>query len=212
MRIVIQTLAGLLLLAASAAAQPPDHGYVQGFGGVASASATDHVFGGAAAVRVGGPVFALAEIGRLRNGIWPALDTELSAAGEDIRAQIEAIFGSSALVNFEARVPVTYGLVGARLRGPARGVLATYLEGGAGLARLRPEIALTIDGESVNDEAGRLLQLDEERTELLTAAGTGISVTLLRRIRLEGGYRFSRVHGDRPFNYHRVHASLGYAF
>jgi opacity protein-like surface antigen len=212
MHIAVRILAVLLLSAASAAAQARERGYVQGIGGIASTSATDRFFGGAAALRAVGPVDAFVEIGRLRNGIWSALDDELTAAGESIRQQIETQFGTSVNVAFDARVPLTYGLAGARLRGPAFGAIGTYVEGGIGLARLRPEVDLEIDGESIADEAGRLLQLDEERTELLTAAGAGLSLTLLRRIRVEAGYRFSRVHGDFAFNYNRGHIGVGYVF
>ena len=44
------------------------------------------------------------------------------------------------------------------------------------------------------------------------AAGAGVSLIVLRRIRLEAGYRFSRIHGDFAFNTNRVHAGLGFAF
>jgi opacity protein-like surface antigen len=212
MRNAVQILAVLVLLAAPALAQTPDRGYVQGIGGIASASSTDRFFGGTCVLRAAGPVDGFVEIGRWRNGIWPALEDELSAAGDDIRRQIETQFGTSVPVSFDARVPITSGLAGARLRGPTVGVLGTYVEAGAGLARLRPEVDLEVNGESLNEEAGRLLQLDDERTELLTAAGAGVSVRLLRRIRLEGGYRFSRVHGDFAFSYHRMHLGVGYAF
>jgi len=212
MRNAVQILAVLLLLAAPALAQAPDRGYVQGVGGIASASVSDRFYGGAGVLRAAGPVDGFVEIGRVRNGIWPGLEDELTAAGDGIRRQIETQFGTSVPVSFDARVPITYGLAGARLRGPTVGVLGTYVEAGAGLARLRPEVDLEVNGESLNEEAGRLLQLDDERTELLTAAGAGVSVTLLRRIRLEGGYRFSRVHGDRAFSYNRIHVGVGYAF
>ena len=212
MRIPVYLLALVLLTATHAAAQSADRGYVQAIGGVAATAATDHFFGGAAALRAIGPVDAFVEIGRLRNGIWSALDDELSAAGGTIRSEIERVFGSTAVVSFEARVPVTYGLAGARVRGPALGALGTYAEAGVGLARLRPEVGLTVDGEALDDEAGRLLTLEDERTELMTGAGAGVTLTVLRRVRVEGGYRFSRVHGDFAFNSSRFHVGVGYAF
>src|SRR5687768_6655709 len=147
MRIVLPTVLALTLLAAPAAAQTP-RGYVQGIGGIASTSVSDSFFGGAAAVRAAGPVDAFAEVGRLRNGIWSALDDELVEAGDRIRTQIETLFGTATAIEFDARVPVTYGLAGARLRGPSIGPLGTYVEAGVGLARLRPEVELTVNGES----------------------------------------------------------------
>lgn len=216
MRIVTRILPLVLLLAAAATAQAQDRGpargYVQGIGGVASTAGTDRFVGGSGALRAIGPLEAFVEMGRLRNGIWAALDSELGAAETAIRQQIEAQFGASPTVDFDARVPLTYGLAGGRLRGPRLGALGMYLEAGVGLARLRPEVHLEIDGETLNDEVGRLLQLEEERTEVMTAVGAGISVNVLRWIRLEAGYRFSRIHGDFAFNSNRAHLGVGYAF
>lgn len=138
MHIVLPILVVLTLAAMPAAGQTAPRGYVQGMGGIASASASDAFFGGAAAVRAGGPFDAFAEVGRLRNGIWSALDEALNQAGDRIRAEIETLFGTATSIEFDARVPVTYGLAGARLHGPSRGAFGTYVEAGVGLARLRP--------------------------------------------------------------------------
>jgi opacity protein-like surface antigen len=194
------------------AQQSAPRGYVQGLAGSATASVTDSLFGGGAAIRVTDRIDAFGEMGRLRNGIWKALDTEVSEAGDAIRRQVGSQFGTEASVDFDARVPAWYGVGGARLRGPRLGPLSTYGEAGIGFARLRPEVHLTIDGVNLNDEAGRLLALDEERSEVMSAVGAGISFRLLRFVRLEGGYRYSRIHGDQPVNVNRVHAGVGYAF
>jgi opacity protein-like surface antigen len=202
----------LLMCTPPAAAQDAPRGYVQAIAGAASTTVTDSLVGGGAAFRLSDRIEAFGELGRMRNGIWKALDTELSAAGDAIRSEIEFQFGTDSLVEFEARVPVVYGLGGARLRGPRFGRLGTHAEAAIGLARLRPEVQLTINGEELGDEAGRLLTLDAERSEFLSAVGAGVSFTLLRFVRVEGGYRFSRIHGDLPVNVNRVHVGIGYAF
>lgn len=212
MRVVTHTFAALLFVAMPLSAQTPERGYLQALGGVATTSATDQFFGGSAALRAAGRVDAFVEMGRLRNGIWSALDDELAAAGTAIRSQVATVFGEGSTVAFDARVPVVYGMTGVRLRGPRLGPLASYVEAGAGLARLRPEVHLDIDGESLDSDAARLLTLDAERTELLSAAGAGISVRVLRRLRLEAGYRYSRIHGDFAFNVNRVHGAVGFVF
>jgi opacity protein-like surface antigen len=211
MRVAVITLV-ILMLPIMAAAQALDSGYVQGLGGIAMTSATDGFFGGSAALRARGPLDLFVEMGRLRNGIWSALDRELAAAATSIREDVSAQFGTSAAVSFDARVPIMYGLTGARLRGPRLGRLGTYVEGGIGLSRLRPETHLSIEGTALDEEAGRLLRLGGERTALMSAAGGGVWLRVRRVLRLEGGYRVSRVHGDVPFTFGDIHAGVGYAF
>lgn len=202
----------VLLTASSSFAQTRDRGYVQGIGGVASTSVTDGVFAGAAAVRATNRLHVFGELGHLRNGIWSALDDELAAKGEAITNQITALFGEGTTASFDAKVPTWYGLGGARFLGPRFGAIETYLEGGIGFARLRPEVQLEVGGQPLDAEADRLLSLDSERSELMSAAGAGIAFRVAGPIRVEAGYRFSRIHGDLPFNVNRVHAGLGFAF
>jgi opacity protein-like surface antigen len=195
-----------------AAAQSAPGGYIQGLAGAANVAGTDVVFGGAAAVRARDRLDVFVELGHLRNGIWEALDEELASAESGIRQQIEALFGTITPVSFEARVPIWYGLGGARVRGPRVGAFGTYVEAGVGMARLRPRVRLEINGERLDTEARRLLALEDARAEMLTAVGAGISLIIARRIRVEGGYRYSRVHGEFPVDINRVHAGAGYAF
>lgn len=200
------------LIATSSFAQAPDRGYVQGMGGVAATSATDGVFAAAVAVRASSRLHVFGELGHLRNGIWTSLDDELAATGEAITNQITALFGNGTTATFEAKVPTWYGLGGARVLGPRLGAVETYLEGGIGFARLRPEVQFEIGEERLDAEAERLLSLESERSELMSAAGAGIAFRVAGPIRVEAGYRFSRLHGDEPFNVNRVHAGLGFAF
>ena len=202
----------VLLTAASSLAQTRDRGYVQGIGGVASTSVTDGVFAGAAAVRATDRLHVFGEIGHLRNGIWTSLDDELAATGAAITDQIAAQFGDGTTATFDARVPTWYGLGGARFLGPRLGALETYLEGGIGFARLRPEVRLNVGDQRLDSEVERLLSLEGERSELMSAAGAGVAFRIAGPIRVEAGYRFSRIHGDQPVNVNRVHAGLGFAF
>ena len=210
-----KSVVGLLILlvcSVPAAAQSVSRGYVQGLAGIANAAETDAIFGAGAAVRARDRIDVFFELGRLENGIWDDLRDELASAESRIRNAIEAQFGSGTPISFEARVPVWYGLGGARLRGPRIGAVGTYLEAAVGMARLRPRVQLEIGGERLDAEARRLLTLDDARAELLSAAGGGLTFTIARHIRLEGGYRYSRVHGELPVGINRVHAGVGYAF
>lgn len=193
-------------------AQSEPAGYVQGLAGVANVAESDVLYGAGAAVRARSRFDVFGEIGRLENGIWDALRDELGQAGENIQRQIQTQFGTAAEVSFRARVPIWYGLGGVRFRGPRAGPLGLYLEAAAGMARLRPRVELEVAGERLDAEARSLLELEDARAELLTAVGAGISLDILRRIRIEGGYRYSRVHGDLPFDINRVHAGVGFVF
>ncbi|HUF23825.1 MAG TPA: outer membrane beta-barrel protein [Vicinamibacterales bacterium] len=212
MRLPVFICALVALAASPATAQQDTRGYVQAIGGVATTAATDAILGGGAAIRATRRVEVFGELGRLRNGIWTSLDDELAAAGAAITQQIAAQFGTDTPASFDARVPVWYGLAGARVRGPRLGWLETYAEAGIGFARLRPEVRLEVAGERLDAEAGRLLTLDDERSELLSALGGGVAFRLAGPIRVEAGYRYARIHGDQPVNVNRLHAGLGYAF
>jgi opacity protein-like surface antigen len=203
---------GLVLCSGAAFAQAGADGYVQGIAGIGGAAEQDWMAAGGAAVRVRNRLEVFGEVGRFENAIWNDLNDELTAAGEVIRAQIGTQFGTSTPFEFQATVSTYYGVGGVRVRGPRLGPLGTYVEGGVGMARVRPQVSLTVAGERLDAEARRLLALEDPRAELLTLAGGGVSVEVLSRIRLEGGYRFSRVHGDLPFNINRVHGGIGYAF
>lgn len=212
MRVAAIACSLVVLASVPAAAQQGPHGYAQVIAGAATASATDAVLGAGAGVRAGSRVEIFGELGHLRNGIWSSLDEELTVKGEAIRQDIATRFGTTTDVSFSARVPVWYGMAGVRLAGPRVGFLHTFAEAGVGFARLRPEVRLEVDGERLDDEAGRLLTLDAARSELLSAIGAGVAFRLAGPIRLEAGYRYSRIHGDRPFGLNRLHAGLGLAF
>ena len=197
---------------APAAARQDREGYVQGLAGAATAAETDVLFGAAAAVRARNRIDVFGEFGRLENAIWDELRDELAGAESDVRRQIETQFGNAVPVSFEARVPIWYGMGGARVRGPNVGALGTFVEAGIGMARLRPRVRLEVNGDRLDAEAGRLLALEDARAEMLTALGGGVTLMIARRIRVEGGYRYSRVHGDLPITINRVHGGVGYAF
>jgi len=129
----------------------------------------------------------------MRNVISTTASDRVDAIENDIRTSVAFQFGQSVPVEFSARVPAWYGLGGVRVRGPRAGRLATYIEGGLGVARLDPELHLTVDGEVLDGEAGPLTGVTprERRDEIIAAAGAGVSFSPFRRIRLEGGYRYT---------------------
>jgi opacity protein-like surface antigen len=202
----------LLVFPAVAAAQ--ERGYVQGLAGVARGVETDSVYGGIGAWRIGDRLEIFGEVARLRNALGPDLRDRLAAIETAIRDAIAAQFGTTFPVAFEPRVPVWYGLGGVRVRGPAVGRLSTYLEGGLGAARLDPQVHLTINGEPLDAEAAAITGLGDERQQLefIAGGGGGVAFQVWRRIRIEGGYRYTRLFGDARTNLNRVHVGAGWTF
>lgn len=204
----------VLLLPVTAVAQDAPKGYLQGMAGGAHTEEIDTVYAGLGAWRINDRLDVFGEVGRMRNTIGPDLSLRLAAVEAQIRASTSAQFGSTFPVAFEARVPAWYGLGGVRLRGPAAGRLSTYVEGGAGTARLDPQVHLSINGENLDAEAAALTGLQEGRQQLefLAGGGGGVAVHLWQRIRLEGGYRYMRMFGDAKANINSVRFGAGWTF
>ena len=209
----VLTVLGVLLPTAAVAQDAPK-GYIQGMVGAARAEETDTLYAGLGAWRVTGRVDVFGEVGRMRNTIGPDLRARLAAIEAQIRASNTTQFGTTFPVAFEARVPAWYGFGGVRVHGPAAGRLATYLEGGAGTARLDPQVHLTINGENLDSEVAALTGLGEGRQQLefVAGGGGGVGLQVWRRVRVEGGYRYMRFFGDAKTNINRVHFGAGWSF
>jgi opacity protein-like surface antigen len=207
-------LVAAFALPAAAGAQEAPKGYLVGSIGSARSAETDSAYAGLGAWRLNDRVHLFGEVGRLRNAIGDDLEAQLADAEESIRAYNERAFHGEFPVVFEPRVPAWYGLGGVRVSGPSAGVLSTFLEGGAGTARLDPQVHLTINGERLDNEAAAITGLREGRQQLefLAGAGGGVAVQAWKRIRVEGGYRYMRLFGDAKTNIHRVHVGAGWTF
>lgn len=214
MRAALIAICALACLAAPRPTAAQARGYVQGFGGVTFATETDGVYGGGVAIAVGRGIDVFGEAGWMRNAISSAASDRVNEVEGGIRTSVAFQFGPSVPVEFRARVPAYYGLGGVRVRGPRAGRLATYIEGGFGVARLDPQLRLTVNGDSLDREAGTLTGITtrETRDELIASAGAGVSVSPFTRIRLEAGYRYIRIMGDDGVNVSRLHAGIGYVF
>lgn len=204
----------ILMAPAAAAAQDTPKGYIQGIGGAARAVETDTIYAGLAARRLNDRLDVVGEVGRLRNALGPELRDRLAAIEAGLRASNRAQFGTEFPLVFEPLVPTWYGFGGVRARGPSSGRFSTYVEGGAGTARLDPQVHLTVNGESLDSEAAALTGLGDGRQQLefLAGGGAGVAVQAWKRIRIEGGYRFMRLFGDAKTSIHRIHVGAGLTF
>jgi opacity protein-like surface antigen len=204
----------VLLAPGVVAAQDAPKGFIQGMAGGAHTEETDTAYAGLGAWRINDRVHVFGEVGRMRNTIGPDLRDRLADVEATIRASNTTQFNTAFPVVFEARVPAWYGFGGVRVGGPSAGKLSTYVEGGAGTARLDPQVHLTVNGENLDSEVAAITGLGEGRQQLefLAGAGGGVAIQLWRRIRVEGGYRYMRFFGDAKTNINRVHVGAGWTF
>jgi opacity protein-like surface antigen len=204
----------VLMAPTEAAAQNAAKGYVEGIAGMARAVENDTVYAGLAARRLNGRLHLFGEVGRMRNAIGQDLTDRLAAIKADIEAANRTSFGTEFTVVFEPLVPAWYGFGGLRVRGPSSGRFSSYLEGGAGTARLDPQVHLTINGENLDNEAAAITGLGDGRQQLafLAGGGAGLAVQVWKRIRVEGGYRYMRLFGDARTNINRAHVAAGWTF
>ena len=210
----VLTVLMVLVVPGTAAAQDAPKGYIQGLAGAAHTEEIDTLYAALGAWRLTDRFDIIGEVGRMRNAIGVDLGLRLKAVEAQIRASNTAQFGSAFPVVFEARVPAWYGFGGVRLHGPSAGPLSTYLEGGAGSARLDPKVFLSVNGENLNAEAAALtgIQEGEQQLEFLAGGGGGVAVQVWKRLRVEGGYRYMRLFGDAKTNINRVHVAAGWTF
>lgn len=196
-----------------AAAQDAPRGYIQGLGGGARTFDNDTVYAGLGAWRLNDRVDLFGEVGRMRNVIGRELRDDLAAVEGTIRASNASQFNQTFPVVFEARVPAWYGFGGVRVHGPSAGKLSTFVEGGAGSARLDPQVHLSVNGENLDAEAAALTGLGEGRQQLEFLAGGGGGVAVqLGRLRVEGSYRYMRMFGDAKANINSVRVGAGWSF
>jgi len=206
---------GVLLVPGRGAAQDLPRGYIVGLAGMARAVETDQTYAGLGAWRLNHRFELFGEIGWMRNVIGQELTDQLTVTEARIRADNARQFGTEFPVEFDARVPAWYGFGGVRLNPVLRaGPLSAFLEGGVGAARLRPEVHLTVNGDSLDAEAAALTGIDGDTQQVGTLAGGGAGLALQawKRIRIEGGYRYMRLFGDAKTNINRLHIGAGWSF
>ena len=205
----------VLMVPARGAAQDDARGYTVGLAGTTRAVESDQNYAGLGAWRLNHRVELFGEIGWMRNVIGEDLSDQLKITEAKIRADNARQFGTEFPVEFDARVPAWYGFGGVRFSPVlSAGRISAFLEGGIGAARLRPEVHLTVNGDSLDAEAAALTGIDGDTQQVGTLAGGGggLAVQIWKRIRIEGGYRYMRLFGDAKTNINRVHVGAGWTF
>ncbi len=148
LKVLVLGVLMVLVVPGAVSAQDGPKGHVEGIVGMARSGESDTIYAGLAAWRLNDRLHLFGEVGRMRNAIGQDLNDRLALIEAGIVAANQKSFGAEIPVVFEARVPAWYGFGGVRAAGPstATGRITTYLEGGAGSARLDPQVHLTVNG------------------------------------------------------------------
>jgi opacity protein-like surface antigen len=196
----------LMCAATPAAAQSQSRGFIGGLGGITFGTETSSVFAGQGGVRIARQLVVFGEIGRMQN----VLPDEIQDQIDEFVRTFEAETGVDALL--EAKVPAFYGLGGIRWSTDAP--VSPFVEGGLGFANLSIDLHAEIDGVDVTDQAEALFEEEDlDATKFLLAFGGGINARLAEQVRLDIGYRYTRIFTDDPaVNTSAVLAALKFWF
>lgn len=162
-------------------------GFVGGLAGTTMGDApTAGVFAAQGGVRLKGGLFAIGEFGGMQDLLPPAFQTQL-----EVIARIVGLEGGGDLT-LDGRLTALYGLGGIGWM-RSMGRWAPFVEGGAGMTRLR----LHVDASGGN----------------AMLANDGINIRPASRWRVDAGYRYYRIFTDDPvINVNSVYGAIKFQF
>jgi hypothetical protein len=148
---------------------------LQGIGGMTDAASRAPFYAGALGIKVSFLELDL-EGGRFTNVLPSGVLDALEQLERQHNLPVQAI----------ASVPATYGLAQLRLIAP-HGALKPFVGGGLGIARLEPQIDISVTGINLGDVFG--LTALQPQNETMAAGTAGLRLDL-GAINVEGGYRY----------------------
>ena len=194
----------LTCVAAPAAAQSPDHGFVRGLGGVTFVTETSWIAGAGVGVNVHQRVQIIGEAGFIPNTLSKDLQEDLDAEA----AGYGNLFGAP--LTLDAQAETFYAFGGLRVTGNPSRRLVPFVEGGAGFAHVQGEINPSAGGMDLSSQLA--FDIPEAETHPLATIGGGVSVSLHPRVGLDVGYRYIRIWiDDDDFGEARFNVSVAYA-
>jgi hypothetical protein len=148
---------------------------LQGLGGMTDAASRAPFYAGAIGIKVSLLELDL-EGGHFNNVLPSGVLSALEQLEQQHNLPVQAI----------ASVPATYGLAQLRLIAP-HGALKPFVGGGLGVARLEPQIDVSVSGINVGDVFGLTAFQPQNETMAVATAGLRLDVGA---INVEGGYRY----------------------
>lgn len=197
-------IVGALMLGRPAGASAQNRGFVGALGGVTFGTETSSIFGAQAGARIAPGLAIFGEVGRIQNVVPREIEDTFQELIEEFEEQ------TGAAISARLKVPAFYALVG--LRWSTDASIAPFVEGGVGFARLTADIEATLDGVDVSDEIEAFLE-DDSATDFLLGIGGGLNARLTDALRLDIGYRYTRIFTDEPaVNTSQVYGALKFWF
>ena len=195
-----------VIAATPAAARAQNRGFIGGLGGITFGTETSSVFAAQGGIRIASQLVVFGEAGRMQN----VLPGDIQDQIDDFVRMFEAETGVDVLL--EAKVPSFYGMGGIRWSSDAP--FAPFVEGGMGFANLSLDLHAEIEGVDVSDQADEVIEEDDlDETKFLVAFGGGVNARLAEQVRLDIGYRYTRIFTEDPaVNTSAVFAALKFWF
>jgi len=173
--------AAVLLSAATASAQTPLHGYIEGVTGQTRTATSAGVYGAGIGVYLTSDLRIGGELGRMEN-IVP--DSISSRVGDGLPAE--------AGLQLTPRMSAAYGTGGLTYQLPIRGRVRPYLQASLGIAQMTTRLDVAGNGPTAL-AIRAATHTQAPTTHLLAQSGIGVNVRLVGRAGLELGYRMTKL-------------------
>jgi hypothetical protein len=206
--LTLAAVCAIVFAGTPAVAEAQNRGIIGGLGGITFGTEPSSVFAAQGGVRIARQLVVFGEVGRMQN----VLPDDIQDQIDEFVRTFEAETGVDALL--EAKVPAFYGMGG--IRWSADAPIAPFVEGGMGFANLSIDLHAEIDGVDVSDQADDLLEDEDDdldATKFLLAFGGGLNARLAEQVRLDIGYRYTRIFTEDPaVNTSSIFAALKFWF
>lgn len=218
MRLTLSVFICHLALAGVAAAQTrststqsPSKGYIEAVAQSAFGNVTSQSFGAELGVRIAPDLHVFVEAGQVR-------DTSPALLGQNAQLIAGFLSQTQAGASYTVKQPVTFGVAGLRY-GRAIGSVEPYVLGGAGVGRVKRDVAFRVGGTDVTSnlqtQYGVTLgsDLSGDETKAMITLGGGVAWGPWQRLVIDLQYRYGRVMtSDEGLNVSRAGIGLGVRF
>jgi opacity protein-like surface antigen len=205
-------LAGVVSAQTPASASDPDRGYVEAMAQSAFGNVTSQSYGAEFGVTVRPNLQVFVEAGTVGN----VATSQIGAAAQTIAGYLSQ---TQANVAFSVKEPEMFGVAGIKIIVPTSGAVRPYVLGGAGLARVKQDVAFTVGGTDVTSNLASSYgvtlgtDLSGTFTKPMLDVGAGAMWAPMTRLILDLQFRFGRVFAeDGGINVTRAGIGVGVRF